>query len=97
MSMSKILFLGKKSDNLYNDDTRTSLRSILGLQNLPSCLSYNQLLRFPLTSEHDDAPDALEGAVQLARSSAQAWGLAVSGWWGRVLNLLHQWILYHFL
>jgi len=32
----------------------------------------NQLLRFPLTSEHDDVPDALEGAVQLARSSAQA-------------------------
>lgn len=25
-----------------------------------------------LTCEHDDAPDALEGAVQLARSSAQA-------------------------
>jgi hypothetical protein len=32
----------------------------------------NQLLRFPLTSEHDDAPNVLEGAVQLARSSAQA-------------------------
>jgi len=25
-----------------------------------------------LTSEHDDAPDALEGAVHLARLSAQA-------------------------
>ena len=32
----------------------------------------NQLLRFPLTSEHADAPDVLEGAVQLATSSAQA-------------------------
>jgi len=32
----------------------------------------NQLLRFPLTSEHNDAPDALEGAVQLARASEQA-------------------------
>jgi hypothetical protein len=28
----------------------------------------NQLLRFPLTSEHADAPDALEDAVQLAWS-----------------------------
>ena len=31
----------------------------------------NQLLRFLLTSEHDDAPDALEDAVQLARASEQ--------------------------
>ena len=31
----------------------------------------NQLLGFPLTSEHDDALDALEGAVQLARASEQ--------------------------
>ena len=26
----------------------------------------NQLLRLPLTSEHDNAQDVLEGAVQLA-------------------------------
>ena len=32
----------------------------------------NHLLRFPLTSEHDDSPDALEGAVQMARASKQA-------------------------
>lgn len=31
----------------------------------------NELLGFRLTSEHDDAPDALKGAVKLARSSAQ--------------------------
>ena len=31
----------------------------------------NQLLRFPLTSEYDDAPDALEGAVQLSGASEQ--------------------------
>lgn len=31
----------------------------------------NQLLRFPLTSEHDDAPDVLESALPLLRSSAQ--------------------------
>ena len=31
----------------------------------------NQLLRFPPTSEHDDAPDVLGGAVQLTWSSAQ--------------------------
>jgi len=37
------------------------------------CILYlvNQLLMFPLNNEHDDAPDALEGAVQLARASEQ--------------------------
>ena len=32
----------------------------------------NHLLRFPPTSEHDDAPDVLESALQMARASAQA-------------------------
>jgi len=31
----------------------------------------NHLFRFPPTSEHDDAPDALEGALPLLRLSAQ--------------------------
>ena len=38
-------------------------------------LLINQLLRFPLTSEHDDA---LECAVHLARASAQA-GAGIEG------------------
>ena len=59
-----------------------------------------------LTSEHDDAPDALEGAVQLARASAQARGRAVSGGQGRVLrrsqdlgfkNKASRWMLEDFL
>jgi len=46
----------------------------------------NQLLRFPLTSEHDDAPDVLESALPLLRLSAQVGGQAVSGGRGRVLK-----------
>ena len=42
----------------------------------------NQLLRFPLTSEHDDAPDVLEGALPLLRLSAQVGGQAVIIVWG---------------
>jgi len=42
----------------------------------------NHLFRFPPTSEHDDAPDALEGAVQLARASAQAGARPFLVGWG---------------
>jgi len=53
----------------------------------------NHLFRFPLTSEHDDAPDALEGALPLLRSSAQVIGQAVIIVWG-ILDR-HNWGFLH--
>jgi len=46
----------------------------------------NQPLRFPLTSEHDDAPDALEGAGSTCEVIGTGRGQAVSGGRGRVLR-----------
>ena len=41
----------------------------------------NKLLKLPLISEHDDAPDVLESALPLLRLSAQAgaWPFLMGG------------------
>ena len=54
------------------EDTPTQHKSLETATDADVQRMINQLSKFPLTSEHDDAPDALEGAVQLAWSSAQA-------------------------
>jgi hypothetical protein len=53
----------------------------------------NQLLRFPPTSEQDDAPDVLKSVLPLLRLSTQVGGQAVIIVWG-ILDR-HNWGFLH--